>query len=158
MENRSELKGGTSLSKGYKKIIDRFSEDIDIHIKPPAELNIDENPSKIKSQSVDSGKYFYDWLAGEIKIEGIVSVKRDHAFDKKIYTSGGIRLHYESKAEAIEAVKEGISLEAGFDTVTPNKKLTISSWAFDKVIALSSVEIIDNGAVDIVCYHPGFTL
>lgn len=29
-----ELKGGTSLSKGYK-IIDRFSEDIDIHITPP---------------------------------------------------------------------------------------------------------------------------
>lgn len=29
-----ELKGGTSLSKGYK-IIHRFSEDIDIHIKPP---------------------------------------------------------------------------------------------------------------------------
>ena len=27
-----ELKGGTSLSKGYK-IIERFSEDIDIHIK-----------------------------------------------------------------------------------------------------------------------------
>ena len=26
-----ELKGGTSLSKGYK-IIDRFSEDIDIHL------------------------------------------------------------------------------------------------------------------------------
>jgi len=32
-----ELKGGTSLSKGYK-IIDRFSEDIDIHIGPPSGL------------------------------------------------------------------------------------------------------------------------
>ena len=30
-----ELKGGTSLSKGYK-IINRFSEDVDIHIKPHA--------------------------------------------------------------------------------------------------------------------------
>jgi predicted nucleotidyltransferase component of viral defense system len=29
-----ELKGGTSLSKGYK-IIKRFSEDIDIYIHPP---------------------------------------------------------------------------------------------------------------------------
>ena len=28
-----ELKGGTSLSKGFK-IIDRFSEDLDIHINP----------------------------------------------------------------------------------------------------------------------------
>ena len=32
-----ELKGGTSLSKGHKTI-DRFSEDIDILIEPPAEL------------------------------------------------------------------------------------------------------------------------
>jgi len=30
-----ELKGGTSLSKGYR-IIERFSEDIDIRIEPPA--------------------------------------------------------------------------------------------------------------------------
>jgi len=36
------LKGGTSLSKGYH-IIDRFLEDIDIHIKPPADMGINEN-------------------------------------------------------------------------------------------------------------------
>ena len=34
-----EFKGGTSLSKGYS-IIDRFSEDIDIRIEPPAEQNV----------------------------------------------------------------------------------------------------------------------
>ncbi|KEQ29874.1 hypothetical protein N180_13770 [Pedobacter antarcticus 4BY] len=38
-----ELKGGTSLSKGYG-IIHRFSEDIDIHIKPPATFGINEYP------------------------------------------------------------------------------------------------------------------
>jgi hypothetical protein len=32
-----ELKGGTSLSKGFK-IIDRFSEDIDIRVQPPSEM------------------------------------------------------------------------------------------------------------------------
>ncbi len=37
-----ELKGGTSLSKAYK-IINRFSEDIDIHIKPPSSFEIIEN-------------------------------------------------------------------------------------------------------------------
>ena len=42
-----ELKGGTSLSKGYG-IIHRFSEDIDIHIKPPAEMEINENPNNNK--------------------------------------------------------------------------------------------------------------
>lgn len=34
-----ELKGGTSLSKGYR-IIERFSEDIDIRIEPPIELQV----------------------------------------------------------------------------------------------------------------------
>lgn len=38
-----ELKGGTSLSKDYN-IINRFSEDIDIPIKPPPEFEINENP------------------------------------------------------------------------------------------------------------------
>lgn len=38
-----ELKGGTSLSKGFK-VIHRFSEDIDIHIKPPANFGINPNP------------------------------------------------------------------------------------------------------------------
>ena len=34
-----ELKGGTSLSKGFQ-MIDRFSEDIDLNINPPAGLGI----------------------------------------------------------------------------------------------------------------------
>ncbi|MDI7864679.1 nucleotidyl transferase AbiEii/AbiGii toxin family protein [Rhizobiaceae bacterium n13] len=34
LKMRFELKGGTSLSKGYR-IINRFSEDIDIRIEPP---------------------------------------------------------------------------------------------------------------------------
>jgi predicted nucleotidyltransferase component of viral defense system len=34
-----ELKGGTSLSKGFQ-IINRFSEDIDIRIEPPAEMDV----------------------------------------------------------------------------------------------------------------------
>lgn len=151
-----ELKGGTSLSKGYK-IIDRFSEDIDIHIKPPAALGVEENPAKTKAGHIESRKKYYDWLAENIKVDGIVSVKRDTAFDDEAYyRSGGIRLLYESKTESVEGVKEGILLEAGFDTVTPNTNLTISSWAFDEA-AGASVEITDNRAVDITCYHPGYT-
>ena len=42
-----ELKGGTSLSKGYK-IIDRFSEDIDIRIDPPAEQDVKTGPQSLK--------------------------------------------------------------------------------------------------------------
>jgi hypothetical protein len=152
-----ELKGGTSLSKGYK-IINRFSEDIDIHIKAPAELGVNENPKNTKAQAVAGRKSFYDWLAGNIKIDGILSVERDTNFDDTDhYRSGGIRLNYESQTETIEGVKEGILLEAGFDTITPNQKLTISSWAYDKAVANPKITILDNQAVDVICYHPGYT-
>ncbi len=152
-----ELKGGTSLSKGYQ-IISRFSEDIDIHIHPPAELKVEENPGKTKPAQIASRRQYYDWLAAEIKIDGIISVTRDTAFDdSKHYRSGGIRLQYESRTEAITGVKEGILLEAGFDTVTPNTNLNISSWALDKAMANTSLKIYDNRAVDIKCYHPGYT-
>jgi len=152
-----ELKGGTSLSKGYK-IIDRFSEDIDIFIRPPIDLNVEVNPKRIKQKHIQSRKDYYDFLSGQIEIDGIVKVERDFAFDnQQTYNSGGIRLIYKSTTGNIQSLKEGILLEVGFDKVTPNRPITISSWAFDKAISTSGISIIDNKAIDIPCYHPGYT-
>ncbi len=152
-----ELKGGTSLSKGFG-IIDRFSEDIDIHITPPAGYEVNTNPKNTKGGAVESRKNYYDRLAGDIKIDGIIKIERDTAFDNTTtYNSGGIRLFYHSYTEKIDGVKEGILLEAGFDTVTPNERLTISSWAYDKASKTEGVTIQDNRAIDVACYHPGYT-
>ena len=152
-----ELKGGTSLSKGHK-LIHRFSEDIDIHIKPPKQFAINENPNNCKENNVKKRKEFYDWLANEIKIPGIISIERDTAFDElECYRSAGIRLHYKNVVNKVDGVKEGILLEAGFDNVTPNAPLTISSWALDRALE-AKVDIENNKAVDIICYHPGYTL
>ncbi len=151
-----EMKGGTSLSKGFK-VIHRFSEDIDIHIKPPANFGINPNPKNTSNKNANKRKDFYDWLANEIEIPGLTAVVRDSAFDDETYyRSGGIRLLYNNKIDKILGIKEGILLEAGFDTVTPNSKITISSWAFDKAID-SKVNIINNRAIEVVCYHPGYT-
>jgi hypothetical protein len=152
-----ELKGGTSLSKGYK-IIHRFSEDIDIHIKPPAKFGINENPKNTNKNNAEKRKSFYDWLATEIEIPGIINISRDLEFDEtENYRSGGIRLFYNNIFDQVEGVKEGILLEAGFDNVTPNSIVNISSWAYDKAIE-SKVNIVDNCANAITCYHPGYTL
>lgn len=152
-----ELKGGTSLSKAYK-IINRFSEDIDIHIKPPTNMNVIENPKNSKPKSIESRKEFYDWLADDINIHGVISVVRDTTFDDKVqYRSGGIRLFFDDLTGNLKGIKEGILLEAGFDTVTPNNLITISSWAFDKAYTMLGNEIKDNRAVGIACYHPGYT-
>jgi hypothetical protein len=152
-----ELKGGTSLSKGYH-LIERFSEDIDIHITPPVKFNINENPKNIRPANVTARKSFYDWLATDIRIDGITSVERDTAFDEiKYYRSGGIRLFYPTAFRKIGGLKEGILLEAGFDKITPNQKITISSWALDRALATGGIDIIDNRAVDIPCYNQGYT-
>lgn len=47
-------------------------------------------------------------------------------------------------------------LEAGFDTVAPNIDKDISSRAYD--YAASRVELIDNRALAVPCYEPGYTL
>jgi hypothetical protein len=152
-----ELKGGTSLSKGYN-IIHRFSEDIDIHIHPPAELEVEVNPKKVKERQIRSRKLFYDWLAENINIEGIIQIKRDTEFDDDAYRSGGIRLLYQSITEELKDIKSGVLLEAGFDTITPNNDLTISSWALDFATEKNILGITNNKATDIPCYHPGYTL
>jgi len=156
-EYKFELKGGTSLSKAFG-IIHRFSEDIDIHIKPPATMEIAENPKKIKKTHIASRRDYYDWLTADINIDGITAAARDTEFDdKQYYRGGGIRLYYKSHTDIVDGIKEGILLEVGFDTVTPNKNVIISSWAYDEAIN-NNVDIIDNRAIDIACYHPGYTL
>ncbi|WEK33562.1 MAG: nucleotidyl transferase AbiEii/AbiGii toxin family protein [Candidatus Pseudobacter hemicellulosilyticus] len=152
-----QLKGGTSLSKGLG-LIDRFSEDIDMHINPPAELGINENPKNQNEKNIQKKKDYYDQLAGEITIAGIIEVKRDTDFDdKNRYNSGGIRLIYQQQSNPVEGVKEGILLEAGYDNVAPNMPLTISSWAYERAKNTFGIDIIDNRAVDILCYDHRYT-
>ena len=152
-----ELKGGTSLSKGYG-LIHRFSEDIDIHIRTNFGLLIEGKDDKPKVK--ESRKLFYDVLAKAIKINGIKHIERDYAFDDKDkYRSGGIRLHYDTHTAGFEDLKEGILLEAGFDTITPNTPQDISSWIWEYLISINvESQYINNTAPSVLCYHPGYTL
>ena len=152
-----QLKGGTSLSKGYN-IINRFSEDIDIHINPPKELEINENPKNSNSRNIQKKKDYYDQLAKEINIPGIKEIIRSAEFDDlSKYNSGGIRLSYPQVTSNIEGIKQGILLEAGYDNVAPNAPVTITSWAYEKAKDTNGINIIDNKAVDILCYDPRYT-
>ncbi len=151
-----ELKGGTSLSKGYR-IIERFSEDIDIRIEPPGELKVMAGRNHQKPAHVDSRRRFFDWLAENIHIPGIVSVNRDHEFDDEQFRGAGIRLIYPTTLQAVDGLKPGILLEVGFDDTTPNEAVDISSWALDKA-ATSGVKFTDNSALQVKCYHPAYTL
>lgn len=152
-----ELKGGTSLSKGYG-LIHRFSEDIDIHIRTNFGLYIEGKEDK--SQVKAARKEFYDVFANSLSINGIIEIVRDHEFDDKDkFRSGGIRLYYESHTPTLEGLKDGILLEAGFDTVTPNSPIDISSWIWEHLISIDAqLNYINNTATGVQCYHPGYTL
>lgn len=150
-----ELKGGTSLSKGFG-IIHRFSEDIDIRIEPPLNAKVAIGKNQNKAPHCESRKAFYDQLAQEIVIDGIGEVVRDHVFDDERFRSAGIRLKYASHNPTSYGVKNGVLLELGFDTVTPNRKCDISSWALD-FARQHGMPVRDNLAVGISCYEPAYT-
>ncbi len=150
-----ELKGGTSLSKGFG-IINRFSEDIDIRIEPPVGRNVFIKRNQDDPKHVESRKAFYDWLRDNVNIDGIDEVLRDHEFDDAKLRSGGIRLIYPEVTGMKSDLKEGVLLEVGFDDVTPNVIKNITSWAYD--YAVGKVKVIDNRAQEVLCYDPGYTL
>lgn len=149
-----ELKGGTSLSKGFG-IISRFSEDIDIRFEPPVQMEVKQGKNQTKPAHIESRRSFYDWLAAEIKIP-TVEVQRDTQYDDEFCRNGGIRLIYPSKTEELDGVKPYVLLEVGFDDTTPNTPVDISSWAFDKAQA-SKVDVTDNRAKNVLCYNPEYT-
>lgn len=151
-----ELKGGTSLSKGFN-IINRFSEDIDIQIHPAPFLSVKSGKNHDKKNHIESRRSFFDNLANILAVSG-VSFQRDHAFDDVAKMRGaGIRGTYQSYFPSIDALKEGVLLEVGFDKTTPNDYRNISSWVYEKAIE-SGVDVIDNRAIDVKCYLPEYTL
>ncbi len=150
-----ELKGGTSLSKGFG-VIHRFSEDIDIRIQPPADLDVKTGRNQDKPAHIASRLAYYDELAKRISIPGIDNVERDTFFDDEKMRSAGIRLSYSPRTAALAGVKDGILLELGFDDTAPNRPVTISSWALDFAMD-RGVLVFDNRAVNVPCYAPTHT-
>lgn len=156
-----ELKGGTSLSKGFQ-CINRFSEDIDIKINPQPHYTeqVYTNKNQDEKKHIESREKYFEWILNYLdgKIPGIVSTVRDTNFDDEDSRSVGIRLNYQTHfGLPTGGLKEGVLLEIGFDTTTPNKQLNISSWALQKAQATSGVVVRDNAAKNVMCYEPKHT-
>lgn len=150
-----QLKGGTSLSKGFQ-IIRRFSEDIDIKIEPFDGIEVDTNPNHEKPAHIASRSKFFEKLCAKLVIPGITSVERDTAYDDARLRNAGIRLFYKSLYGPKESLKDGILLEAGFSKTSPNQAVAVSSWAYNFAVQ-RKVACRDNRAVAVVCYNPEYT-
>jgi hypothetical protein len=123
-----ELKGGTSLSKGFG-LIERFSEDIDLRIDPPETLGVATGRNQNKPKQVESRQTFYDWLAHNISINGIEVVERDRRNAGHVQQLGGfvaamatedrsfsIDNQRNDEAELLNAAPENFDLRAGMAT------------------------------------------
>jgi len=145
-----EMKGGTSLSKGWS-VVNRFSEDIDIRFDAPAELNLKgDKPAHIQARFA-----FYDGLAARIEIPGI-SVERNRDYDDPKAQNGGISLKYESLFPASPEMKKEVLLEAGFDKTAPNEPRDFGSWALERAQEAKR-DVIDNRALGVKCFNPEYT-
>ncbi|MBI2792927.1 MAG: nucleotidyl transferase AbiEii/AbiGii toxin family protein [Gammaproteobacteria bacterium] len=149
-----ELKGGTSLSKGFK-IIDRFSEDIDIHIQPDPKYELTTKTKLTDKKYIDLRQSFFDDLSNQIDIPNMQSI-RDSKYDDELFRNAGISLDYKSFFEPPNGIKQSILLEVGFDTVAPNTPIDISSWAYEEGKGAVS-NLIDNRAKAVKCYLPEYT-
>lgn len=153
-----QLKGGTSLSKGHK-LIQRFSEDIDLRIEPPADRAVPVGKNHDKPAQIQARHDYFDWLAEQLQarpLPGFAGIERAPEFDDAKYRSAGIRMVYPVATDHLYGVKEGILLEVGFDDTAPNQPCDISSWALD-VALKSPVAFIDNRALGVPCYSPAYT-
>lgn len=152
---RFELKGGTSLSKGFG-IIERFSEDIDIQIHPN-DPNVKTGPNHDKPAHIDGRAKFYADTSNTLKVPGL-SFERDTNFDDPTgkMRSAGIKAIYSSFFNGDPSLKPGVILELGFDQTTPHISCDITSWAFEKTLSLQE-PVIDNRATNIPCYCPEYT-
>jgi len=145
-----EMKGGTSLSKGWR-CIDRFSEDIDIRFESPKGLNLTGD----KPAHVAARFKFYDDLAAKIAIPGI-TVERNRAYDDEKAQNGGISLKYASHFAAMPGLKADVLLEAGFAKTAPNEPLDMTSWALERALQ-AKADVTDNRARGIKCFNPEYT-
>jgi hypothetical protein len=116
---------------------------------------VDTNPNHEKLEQIESRRAFFELLAQKIVISGMTA-ERDYTYDDDKFRNAGLRLRYSSHFGSVKGLKDGILLEAGFDQTSPNRLVTISSWAFN-FAHLKNLSPKDNRARDIVCYNPEYT-
>jgi len=149
-----ELKGGTSLSKGYG-IINRFSEDLDIQIEPPEGMKVYTGKNQDKKEAhIESRRKFFEWFSKKVLIPDMTIEEAPKILDKA--KGAEIILNYRALFEPVPGQKSGVLLELGFDTTAPNQAKDISSWAYERALK-SDGDYADNRAMGILCYNPEYT-
>ncbi len=130
IENETVFKGGTALSKCYK-LIERFSEDIDIVVFRRADESDNQLKSKIRTISKILGN-----AIPEINIPGLTNKmgnirKTVHNYQKEFSGRFG-------------QISENVILEVSWmGSSEPNSSMKVSSYIFDMMVQQKKFDLID---------------
>ena len=151
------FKGGTSLSKGYG-IIERFSEDLDLKLIPPASAAAaaEINWRSQGSCAIEQRRSFFDRLHRALSITDcqVVEELRDE-WQRSLH----LRVEYPSTSGELPApLRAGVLLEIGHARVTPSEPRPMDSWVMEQARASGVASYSAHKPVAVECVLPVVTL
>jgi hypothetical protein len=148
------FKGGTSLSKGFR-LIERFSEDLDLKIDAPWLPDISDTVWKSsESRSIPRRRQFFDQLLQTELARPLTWSELPEFNDDKLRNIG-IRVDYPLSSDAVDPLmRRYVLLEVGRARVTPAVEQPVSSWVHDELERAG--EEVHRPVVR--CVHPLVTL
>ncbi len=156
-----DFKGGTSLSKCFG-LIQRFSEDIDVHLVPPPTMTAPAVQSWTPSDTAHVGDRvsYFAWLTRElIRIPGIIAVRHDDTRHAPRHINAIYYLEYESKfQETGVPLHKSVQLEIAPDTIYAVVPRRVASLVHDSLSSDQLMGYISNRPEMLSCAHPVATL
>lgn len=154
------FKGGTSLSKGFR-LIERFSEDLDVKIEP-GRVTALKLPSSWKSDGTTARvarKSYFMSLAELIDVPGTKTLLDPDRTDE-LWRSADVLVRYPGRhLSALGVMSRAVRLEVGVARVTPFVLRDMTSFVHDKLGALGELHRFDdNRPSNVRCVHPLVTL
>ena len=155
------FKGGTSLSKCFG-LIQRFSEDIYVHLVAPTTMAVPVVQSWAPSDSVHAADRFayFEWLTGELRrIPGLTAVRHDVSRHAPRHINAIYFLEYPSRFEDTAVpLQTFVQLEIAPDTIYATVSQPAISLVHDALSPSQLAGYINNRPATLSCAHPLATL
>ena len=155
------FKGGTSLAKCFG-LIQRFSEDFDVHLLAPATMEVPLVPCWTPSGTAHSEDRlaYFEWLAHALKrTPGITAVRHDVSRHAPRHLNAVYYLEYHSKFPNTSiSLQKSVQLEIAPDTIYALVPQPATSLVHDALSSKLLAAYINNRPKTLSCAHPVATL
>jgi hypothetical protein len=155
------FKGGTSLSKCFG-LIERLSEDIDLHLVPPTELGapVVNSWTPTDTECAAERRAYFEWLAEEFrKIPGLAGVRYDADRHAPRHVNAVYLLDYTTLFPGGNpALQRLVQVELAPDILYATVSRPATSYVHDVLLPARAAQYINNRPASLLCAHPVATL